>query len=486
MDTVSERKNRVLHFEGLRKKIIKNYFVIIILVVALFEGLFLFYIRGYYYNSVIQYLDSKVEYVNGAYNAVSMDSVSFESKINSIYEKQITDKNSKYGISIIDKNRNMILDQYGFKTYEKVNFVDVNNALSNSKNLVPYTYRIESTGEHVMSISVPIKVNNSIEGAVRYTVSLDDIDSEIIKLMIWMIVIGIAILLIAILISLRFAETLITPLTELKRFANELSQGNYNVKMSSRNIVDDEIGELAETFEKMAIEINNNERLKNEFISSVSHELRTPLTSIKGWSETLGYDDISRDELNVGLGIIQDETERLINLVEELLDFSRLSSERIRLTINTVDIENLVVGVVNQLKVKAGEKNIKLMFEFECGEVNEIQGDKNRLRQVLINLVQNSLKFTDPGGFIKITVNQNSENTFITVTDNGSGIDEQNLERVFDKFFQEDYNKAGSGLGLAISNEIVKLHGGKMSIESIKHKGTSIEFSLKNKLTESI
>jgi len=291
--------------------------------------------------------------------------------------------------------------------------------------------------------------------------------------------IGVVILIIAIGISLKFAESLITPLTELKKFASELSCGNYNVKLKSNKIVDDEIGELAETFEKMAIEIDRNEKLKNEFISSISHELRTPLTSIKGWSETLGYEGINKEELDMGLGIIQDETERLIKLVEELLDFSRLSSQRIKLVIDSVD-------VINQLKVKAAEKDIRLLFEFECGEVKNIQGDKNRLRQVLINLVQNSLKFTDVGGFIKITVNQDSEFTTISVTDNGSGIDKENLERVFDKFFQEDYNKSGSGLGLAISNEIVKLHNGEMSIESKKNVGTSITFTLKNKLINNI
>ena len=110
----------------------------------------------------------------------------------------------------------------------------------------------------------------------------------------------------------------------------------------------------------MAAEIDKSEKLKEEFISSISHELRTPLTSIKGWSETLGYEGIGKEELDLGLGIIQDETERLIKLVEELLDFSRLASDRIKLKIDTVDIKRLAIGVVNQLKVKSNEKNIQL------------------------------------------------------------------------------------------------------------------------------
>lgn len=293
-------------------------------------------------------------------------------------------------------------------------------------------------------------------------------------------------MLIAISLSLRFAESLIQPLRELKQFANELAHGNYSIKLKNTNISDDEIGDLAQTFEHMAAEIDKSEKLKEEFISSISHELRTPLTSIKGWSETLGYEGITKDELDLGLGIIQDETERLIKLVNELLDFSRLASDRIKLQIDMVDIRHLATGVVNQLKVKSSEKNITLSVEFEDEEIESVQGDKNRLRQVLINLIQNAIKFTSEDGFVKLVVSQGEEYTTIRVIDNGCGIESHNLDKVLDKFFQEDYNKAGSGLGLAISHEIVKLHGGTMNINSEKGKGTAITITIKNKLIESI
>ena len=383
-------------------------------------------------------------------------------------------------------NIRLIIDQYGFRTNEKVDYEDVDNALRDSSNLTPYTYRITDTNEHLMSISVPLKVNNVIEGVVRYTVTLNAIDKTIFKLVLGLILAGVFILLITISISLRFAETLIQPLRELKEFANELAHGNYNIKLKNKKIRNDEIGDLAQTFEHMATEIDKTRRLKEEFISSISHELRTPLTSIKGWSETLGYENITRDELDLGLGIIQDETERLIKLVEELLDFSRLSSDRIRLQVDIVDVEALAKGVVNQLKVKAIENNIKLLSKFEVADLNPIQGDKNRLRQVLINLIQNAIKFTPPEGEIDVIVSQDEEFTTIKVKDTGSGIKKENLEKVLDKFFQEDINKSGSGLGLAISNEIVKLHGGKMKIESEKDVGTTITFTLKNKILESI
>ena len=182
----------------------------------------------------------------------------------------------------------------------------------------------------------------------------------------------------------------------------------------------------------------------------------------------------------MGLNIIQDEAQRLIKLVEELLDFSRLSSDRIKLQLEPVNIESLVVSVINQLRSIAVDKNLRLSFEFVNQNMQTIYADKNRLRQVLINLIQNSIKFTPEGGNIYLKVDQFTYVTEISVTDTGIGIDEQNINKVSKKFFQEDYHKTGSGLGLAISEEIIKLHGGKMIIKSKKNEGTEISFSINN------
>ena len=476
----------MLHLEGLRKRVIKYYFIMIIITVALFEGLFMFYLQNYYYNSAKQSLISQATYTMDIYDGVGMESTSFENKVHNIFEKGQVSNNTNFTVEFIDKNKNVILDKYGIKTNEKYEYEDVNRALRGNNTLTPYTYNISGTNEHVMSISVPLRVNNQIEGVVRYSLSLKSIDNTVIKLVCFFILAGVIILIIALLLSLKFAESLIRPLKNLKQFANELAQGNYNIKLKKEELHNDEIADLVRTCEHMAVEIDKSRKLKEEFISSVSHELRTPLTSIKGWSETLGYEGIGKEELDLGLGIIQDETERMISLVEDLLDFSRLSSDRIRLQIDMVDVRKLAKGVVAQLTVKANEKNITLLTEFKTEDIVDIQGDKNRLRQVLINLVQNAIKFTSEGGYIVVIVSQGEEFTTFTVTDNGVGIKKENLTKVLDKFFQEDYNKAGSGLGLAISNEIVKLHGGKMIIESEKNVGTTITFTLKNKIIESI
>ena len=487
----------ILHLDGLRKRVVKYYFIMIIITVALFEVLFMFYMKEYYYSMAKSYLEQQVRYTQNSYDSSGMDSTSFQDKINNILEKEGLNQSSGYGessdnfsvaIEIINKNKEVMLDQYGIKTGEVVNYDDVNKALTGSQDYNFYIYSISETKDHIMSISVPLKVNNVVEGVVRYSVSLKKADNAIFRVVCIIFIGGLVILLICLLLSLRFADSLIKPIQDLKKTANQLAQGNYNINLENEKLHDDEIGDLVKTFDHMAKEIDKTRKLKEEFISSVSHEHRTPLTSIKGWSETLGYEGISREELDLGLGIIQDETERLITLVEELLDFSRLASDRIRLQIDSVNVTKLAKDVVNQLGVKASEKNITLLTEFNTkeSEIVDIQGDKNRLKQVLINLVQNALKFTEEGGYVVVRLSQGEEYTTFSVVDNGIGIKQENLDKVLEKFFQEDCNKSGSGIGLAISNEIVKLHKGKMILESEKGEGTCITFTLKNNLMDAI
>ena len=471
-----------LHFGGLRKKVLKNFIIIIVLIVVIFEVFFAIFTTRYYYTSIRQTMLSQIRYIDTVYNASNMSNIDFNDKVRSILENQNSFQNTNVAINVIDRHGNLLIDQYGFNSNKTINYVDVKKALKNiyGSEMNTYIYEEDLTRENVMSASVPIRVNGITQGVIRFSVSLKYVNMEILKVMTYLFFMGLLVIVFSITLSLKFADSIIDPLHELKLFSNMLAKGNYNIKMNKGRISDDEIGDLANTFENMAQEIQKSEKLKDEFISSVSHELRTPLTSIKGWSETLELDNVSKEELSMGLGIINDETERLIKLVEELLDFSRLSSNRMKLKVVEVNIENLVASVVNQLRAMAMNKNIRLSFEFLNQDMKLIYGDKDRLRQVLINLVQNSIKFTPDGGVISVKVDQTSNETSICVTDNGIGIDEKNIGNVSKKFFQEDFHKSGSGLGLAISEEIVKLHGGSLTINSKKNVGTQITITISN------
>ena len=228
----------------------------IAITVALFEVLFVFYMKEYYHGIARTYLQQPVD------NISAVNFTSFEDAINDILERENVNKDINLGIQIINKNKEVLVDQYGIKTGEKINYDDVNNALMGNEGYNIFTYNILRTKDHVMSISVPIKVGNSIEGVVRYSISLNEVDSVMIRMGIGIFIGGILILLICFLLSLRFADSLIKPIQDLKKTANKLAQGNYNITLSNEKLHDDEIGDLVRTFDHMAREIDKTRKLK--------------------------------------------------------------------------------------------------------------------------------------------------------------------------------------------------------------------------------
>ncbi len=229
----------------------------------------------------------------------------------------------------------------------------------------------------------------------------------------------------------------------------------------------DEIGALSESINHMADEMQKVDQLKNEFIASVTHELKTPLTSMKGWAATLadtGPEDF--DIIKRGIFIIKNETDRLEQMVEELLDFSRLRSGRFSLQKKAADIGVLITDVCRQMELRAERQGIMLETSIPEGKL-EFDVDERRIRQVFVNLLDNSLKFTPSGG--KITVSATPDGA-ITVEDNGDGI-EKNAGK-----------KSGMGLGLSICEELIKAHGGSMDISSAIGKGTKVVIRLSNSM----
>jgi signal transduction histidine kinase len=438
--------------------------------VFVLEAFFIFYVRNYYYNSVEYYLLNKANLSSDFYNKY-MAYAPFENKIRHIYKNLIL-KDEKTKIQVIDNNKRVLVDSYGFYTKEKIDTLDVKEALKG--NLYVFKGTQGEQGESIMAISIPLKFNEKTEGILRYSVSTEKIKKSLISIEIIVFIAGLAVLTFVLIFSLVLGKSIVDPITELKNAATELASGNY--KARPKKLSNDEIGELAKTFSYMAEEIEKSEQIKNEFISSISHELRTPLTSIKGWSETLSYGG-DEEEVKIGLKIIQDETDRLIKLVEELLDFSKIQGGNIHINIENVNIKSLLENIVNQFKLRANEKNINLSLKI-INDIKEIKGDSDRLKQVFINLIENSLKFTKTNGYIHVKVFQSENHVFIEVEDNGEGIEKQNIKKVMKKFYQEDPNKSGSGLGLSISYEIIKLHGGDMNIESEKGKGTKVKIKL--------
>jgi signal transduction histidine kinase len=224
----------------------------------------------------------------------------------------------------------------------------------------------------------------------------------------------------------------------------------------------------------MASELGATDRMKNDFISSVSHELRTPLTAIKGWGETiLSSGPSDKETLSKGMSVIIEETERLSGMVEELLDFSRMQNGKFKMVMNKVDILAELGEAVLMFSDRAHREGLTLIYN-EPESLPTVMGDRNRLKQVFVNILDNAFKYSNSGGIVTVGTSSGEKFVKISIADTGCGIPPADLPRVKEKFFKGNSTRRGSGIGLAVSDEIVCLHGGTLEIESEESKGTTV------------
>lgn len=223
------------------------------------------------------------------------------------------------------------------------------------------------------------------------------------------------------------------------------------------------------------------DRMKTEFIANISHELRTPLTAIKAYAETV-YNSLGELDLNTlkeFLEVIMDQSNHLENLLNELLDFSRLERKSLQINREKVDLYDLVESAVNAIKEFASSHNVKVSFEINVPCPVEAYVDPTRIRQVLLNLLNNGVKYSKkdaPDRYVKVILDEKDGGVLIIVEDNGIGIPDHAKDRIFEQFYRVDssltYEVPGTGLGLAITKEIVELHGGRIWVESEVGKGS--------------
>jgi two-component system, OmpR family, phosphate regulon sensor histidine kinase PhoR len=233
-------------------------------------------------------------------------------------------------------------------------------------------------------------------------------------------------------------------------------------------------------------ELKKLEQMRKDFVANVSHELKTPITSIKGFSETL-LDGAMKDEatLESFLRIILNESDRLQELIEDLLDLSRIEQQGFHLNIEELEIVILLDEIITLLRGKAEEKNILLHIAPIAAPIF-IRGDYSRLKQVFINLLSNAITYTPAGGYVEIDVKENEEKVYIQIKDTGIGVEMEEIPRIFERFYRVDKarsrNSGGTGLGLAIVKHIVEAHKGSISVTSVKEKGTTFTITLEKLL----
>ena len=317
--------------------------------------------------------------------------------------------------------------------------------------------------------------NDGVVGALRYVVSMEKADRQVL-LIIGLLALG-CILIISFIVfsNLYFMKSIVTPVRQIGATAKRIAQGDFNARIQKSN--DDEIGQLCDNINDMAVELGAAEKLKNEFISSVSHELRTPLTAIKGWAETLQGGGMDSGTYEKGMNVIIRESERLSGLVEELLDFSRMQNGRMTLMMEKIDLLAELGEAVYMFSDRAEAEHKFLLYE-EPAMLSPVLGDINRLRQVFVNIIDNALKYTAEGGTVEITAKEQTGFIRVVISDNGCGIPAEHLPNVKKKFYKANQTVRGSGIGLALADEIMKLHGGQLDIESHENVGTAVTITI--------
>ena len=274
-----------------------------------------------------------------------------------------------------------------------------------------------------------------------------------------------------------FISSIVIPVGEIGKTARKIAHGNFSTRLEKKN--DDEIGDLCEAINYMAEELGNTDKMKNEFISSVSHELRTPLTAIKGWSETILDAGDDRETIQKGMRVIISETDRLSLMVEELLDFSRMQSGRLKLIIEKIDLLAELEEAVLMYTEKARREQLDFKYE-ERLEAAIVMADKNRLRQVFINIIDNAIKYSDAGGKIRILAAAEGDYFVVSVSDTGCGISPEDLPKIKQKFYKANLTRRGSGIGLAVADELVSSFGGSIDVQSTLGEGTTVTIRIPN------
>jgi signal transduction histidine kinase len=332
-----------------------------------------------------------------------------------------------------------------------------------------------------MHLAMPIMADNKLVGVIYLSQPLSDVTDVLNDLRLLWVMTTLVALLLSGLVGLLLSRAIANPVRRLTEAANAVAEGQLDqqVPVNSK----DELGRLSQTFNEMTTRLQTARQMQIDMVANVSHELRTPLTSIKGLLETLrggAMDD--PDVRDSFLEMAEEQTNRLIRMVKDLLLLSRVDSETLVLKKRPVDLIGLIEGSVEYLSFQAETHALSVTVEGNTS-CTPLELDPDRIEQVIFNLLDNAIKYSKPGGSIKIDVtDRNKSSVLVEIKDEGIGIAEEDLQRIGERFYRADKARSreegGSGLGLVIAGSLVEAHGGELWVESQKNEGTVVRFTL--------
>ena len=465
---------------GITRRWLCGSLLMTVLLVLLVEGMFLYSCTRSYYNSVQQTMYRRFSSISGQLKMYTGDTAQKASASRSValrrMVEQFSDKD-KYEFMLLDSYGSVIASSSGTDAEGILTSADFEQAQETGDGTGVAIYRTDSS-EMVMAVCCLVPYAAEDVAAMRLVTSLTLVQNQLKNVFLISIVVVITILGFTVASGLYFVRSIVVPLGQVERTAASIARGELDVRLPVTGDARDEVDRLRGTINRMAEGLEETEKMKNEFISSVSHELRTPLTSIRGWVETLRtLDDPEDENYRKGLEIINNETARLYNMVEELLDFSRLQNGRLKMSCHPLDLVAELTDAVLFCEARIQREGLLLSYS-EPEEMIPVYADPNRLRQVFINILDNAIKYSAPGGRITVKIWQGEYKAFIEIIDQGRGIPPEDLENVKTKFYKGSNSVRGSGIGLALVDSITTALDGTLDLKSTLGRGTVVTLGL--------
>ena len=457
---------------GIRRRWLVNSVGVVLLILALAVGTFMASMWGYYYSDTADVLMKQATTIaNGFRLYTRSDYLSTAQKTVTNYEDK-----SRLELQFLDTTGAVLFSGNDLTAGSTPGTPDIQQAM-NDREARAWRGQDPSTRERILAASCPVIYQGEVVGVIRYVTSLTGIDRQFALSTAVILTIALGIFAMVYFSNLYFVRSIVEPLAGITQIAQVIADGSYGVQIEKQ--YDDEIGELTDAINDMSRKIGQAEKTQSEFISSVSHELRTPLPAITGWAETIQNGEVrSADDLRKGMGIIVSEARRLTNMVEELLEFSRIEDGRFTLSVEPLDLKAELEDAVYTYTEFFRKEGITLDYT-DCPEEKlPISGDPERLRQVFCNLLDNAAKHGGAGRRISVSVRQDGEEAEVCIRDYGAGVPEEELPFIKNKFYKGSSKARGSGIGLAVCEEIVTRHNGTLEIRNAGGGGCLVSIRL--------
>ncbi|KEK23573.1 sensor histidine kinase [Bacillus gaemokensis] len=337
----------------------------------------------------------------------------------------------------------------------------------------------EHFGRNIMGVVIPVLEEKKLVGIVYSYIPLKSIKDLIYDMGLILAPLAFIIILLTIWIGRKIIITITKPLSQMERVANHMATGDFSERITISS--EDEIGRLGKAFNKMASSLEMEDAKRKEFLANVSHELRTPLSYIKGYSEAI-LDGVAKGQQQSKFTqLIHKEAGRMQRLVHDLLDLAQLEGDHFPLKKQPIVFSQLIEDVLETYELKFTEKQLYILKNLDPDIIAMI--DEDRMQQVIHNLLDNAIRYTNQKGSIVIQLQKKEKHCELKIIDTGIGIDAEHLEQLGERFYRVDKARSrqhgGTGLGLAIVKQIVHIHDGELRVESVKGKGTTVIIKLK-------